>query len=189
MFSRGTRAALSRRQGQWAAGIFDPSENRDNQQEREPDAASQRESLKRPDCSIDVNMNKNHRFAHNTKIPGQRSENLRHCKLNSQCEARNERDSGIQPVNQLVYLRAQHQQLLAPIAEQDAWTVHPAIQAELAEFWAQRAQARQEYRKSKALREAAAMVTTMARSTRPTQRAASELAGGVRARVHCQVGN
>ncbi len=189
MFSRGTRAALSRRPEQWAAGIFDQSENRNNQQELEPEAASQRESLKRPDCSIDEKINKNHRFAHNTKIPEQRSENSHHCKLNSQCEARNERDSGIQDVNRLVYLSAQHQRFLAPIAEQDLWTVHPAIQAELAEFWAQRAQARQEYRKSKALREAAAMAKTSARSTRPTQRAASDLAGGARARVHCQVGN
>ena len=60
------------------------------------------------------------------------------------------------------------------------------LQAELAEFWAQRAHAREEYRRSKALREAKAKMESTAPAARPAgraPRASSELAAAARARV------
>ncbi len=66
------------------------------------------------------------------------------------------------------------------------WIDHETemIQAELAAFWAQRAQAREEYRKSKALREAKAMESTpAARPAGKAQRGSSELAAAARARI------
>ncbi len=60
----------------------------------------------------------------------------------------------------------------------DPWIVPPWIQAELAEFWAQRAQARQAYRRSKALRERESAMA--AASARPARRAAPGLVGAAR---------
>jgi hypothetical protein len=170
MLSRGTRAALSRRPGPWDAGLFNQFESENILQQRELEAASQdsqQEMLKRQDTKS-LKLEEAGRFASDARISAPIPEVQHHSTLKNQRGTA----SGIQ-VNWPENLRGQHHSPASVQAsEQNLWIVHPAIQAELAEFWAERAQARQEYRKSKALRETTAMAATSARSTKPAQRAA-----------------
>jgi hypothetical protein len=175
MLSRGIRAALSRRPRQWEADIFEKFEEEKNQQERELEAASQRamlmqdrerSKLKEDACFVRDATAQKHDVSHHDTMKKQR-------------DGHNEIQTNRLPVN----IRRQHQEsCLAPTSERDLWMQHPSIQAELAEFWAQRAQAREQYRKSKALGEATAMASTATRSARarrvmhPSSRAPCELA-------------
>jgi hypothetical protein len=178
MFSRGTRTALSQRPRQWEANLLEQLEEEKNQHERELEAASQRAMQIRQDRQR-LKTNENDCLPNFSRNQLPKSDVLHHNMLKEQSEGANHIQS-----NRLVHTKEVHQQnCLASTSDQDLWMQHPLIQLELAEFWAQRAQAREEYRKSKALRETTAMASTATHPARQAPRAAPKLAAAVRARA------
>ena len=86
------------------------------------------------------------------------SESLGHGKFQIHCES-----ASVIQTNRFKEIRPQHQceeNDLASASEQDFLIPSPSIQAELAEFWSHRANARLEYGTSKLLREKPAMAPT-----------------------------
>ena len=191
MFSGGIRSALSRRRKQREAELWKQFEEDRKRKEWELEAPTQRALPMRQECNGDLKIKEEAPFLQNTSISEQRSE-FPHCGTSiRQCESVN----GLQ-ISRLLGARGLHQVnciLSKPKYEHGTEQQEPSsldpgdriglracpssqaqlqneqeqIQAQLAEFWAERARARQEYRIAKARSEATAPPSTG--SARPAQ--------------------
>jgi hypothetical protein len=191
MFSGGIRNALSRLRKKREAELWKKFEEDRNRKECELEVPTQRALPMRQEYNGDSKIKDVASFLQNTRISELRSEFPHYGTSNRQCEGANELQisrllgaRGLHQVNCILskpkYERGQQEPSsldpgdriglrACPTSQAQLQNEQEQIQAQLAEFWAERARARQEYRTAKARRNATAPPATG--SARPAQQA------------------